>query len=102
MYVKALNALQATPLRINKRVLRWSVDYCVDEKLRFGKFPELEPPEFPKLPEDFESLPEKTQRQLKKDQKDWHVKRRESVANQVVMYDDLGLRMRCLSMNPSQ
>lgn len=88
MYVKAINALQATPLRINKRVLD-ILDYCVDEKLRFGKFPELEPPQFPKLPEDFEYLPEKTQRQLKKDQKDWHVKRRESVANMVVMHDDL-------------
>jgi DNA-directed RNA polymerase len=88
LYVKAINALQATPLRINKRVLG-VLEYCVEEKLRFGKFPELEPPEFPKLPGDFERLPEKTQRQLKRDQKDWHVKRRESVANQVVMYDDL-------------
>ena len=88
LYVKALNALQATPLRINKRVLE-VLEYCVEEKLRFGKFPELEPPQFPKLPDDFDSLPEKTQRQLKRDQKDWHVKRRESVANLVVMSDDL-------------
>lgn len=88
LYVKAINALQNTPLRINKRVLE-VLEHCAEEKLRFGKFPELEPPEFPKLPEDFEDLPEKTQRQLKKDQKDWHVKRRESVANMVVMNDDL-------------
>lgn len=88
LYVKAINALQATPLRVNKRVLK-VLEYCVEEKLRFGKFPELEPPEFPKLPEYFDSLPEKTQRQLKRDQKEWHVKRRESVANQVVMNDDL-------------
>lgn len=88
LYVKALNALQATPLRINKRVLE-VLDYCVSEKVRFGKFPELEPPEFPKLPDDFDSLPEKTQRQLKRDQKHWHVKRRESVANLVVMHNDL-------------
>ena len=88
LYVKALNALQATPLRINKKVLD-VVDYCVKEKLRFSKFPELEPPVFPKLPEDFEDLHERTQRQLRRDQKDWHVKRRESVANLVVMNDDL-------------
>jgi DNA-directed RNA polymerase len=88
LYVRALNALQATPLRINKRVLE-VLDFCAQEKLRFGKFPELEPPAFPKLPEDFEELPEKTQRQLKRDQKDWHIKRRESVANMVVMNDDL-------------
>lgn len=88
MYVRAINALQATPLRINKRVLK-VLDYCARERIRFGKFPELEPPIFPKLPEDFEDLPEKTQRQLKKDQKDWHIKRRESVANLVVMNDDL-------------
>lgn len=88
LYVKSINALQATPLRINKRVLD-VLDYCVSEKLRFSKFPDLEPPEFPKLPDDFDSLPEKTQRQLKRDQKDWHLKRRESVANLVVMNDDL-------------
>lgn len=88
LYVRAINALQDTPLRINKRVLD-VLDWCVSEKLRFGKFPELEPPIFPKLPENFDGLPEKQQRQLKKDQKDWHVKRRESVANLVVIDDDL-------------
>ena len=88
LYVKALNALQATPLRINKKVLD-VVDYCVKEKLRFSKFPELEPPVFPKLPDDFEDLHEQTQRQLRRDQKEWHIKRRESVANLVVMNDDL-------------
>ena len=88
LYVKAINALQATPLRINKRVLD-VLDYCVSEKLRFSQFPELEPPVFPKLPDDFEDLPENKQRQLRRDQKGWHVKRRESVANLVVMNDDL-------------
>lgn len=88
LYVKAINALQATPLRINKRVLE-VLDYCVSEKLRFSQFPELEPPVFPKLPDDFEDLPENKQRQLRRDQKGWHVKRRESVANLVVINDDL-------------
>lgn len=87
-YLRALNALQATPLRINKRVLE-VLNWVVREKCRFGKFPELEPPIFPKLPDDFEDLPEKTQIQLKRDQKQWHVKRRESVANLVVMREDL-------------
>ena len=88
LYVKAINALQATPLRINKRILE-VLDYCVSEKLRFSKFPELEPPVFPKLPDDFDDLPENKQRQLRRDQKGWHVKRRESVANLVVINDDL-------------
>ena len=93
LYVKAINALQDTPLRINKRVLE-AVEYCCQERLRFGKFPELEPPIFPKLPEDFEDLEERTQRQLKRDQKDWHRKRRESVANLVVMQDDIKIAKR--------
>ena len=88
LYVKAINALQATPLRINKRVLE-VLEYCADERLRFGKFPELDPPIFPKLPDNFDELEEKTQRQIKRDQKDWHRKKRESVANLVVMRDDI-------------
>lgn len=88
LYVRAINALQATPLRINKRVLE-VLDHCTQEKLRFAKFPELEPPQFPKLPEDFDSLPEKQQQQLKWDQKDWHVKKREALSNLVVIHDDL-------------
>ena len=88
LYVKALNALQATPLRINKRVLD-VVEWCSQEKLRFGKFPDLEPHQFPKLPDDYESLPEETVSQIRRDQKQWHTKRREIIANVAVMYDDL-------------
>ncbi len=87
-YVRAINALQATPLRINKRVLD-VLKYCVEKKIRFYKFPELEPPVFPKLPKDFQSLPEKQQNQLKWDQKDWHVKKREAISNLAVLTDDL-------------
>ena len=88
LYIKAINALQATPFRINRRVLD-VLDYCVTEKVRIPKFPELEPPEFPKLPDNFEDLDQKEQFQRKRDQKDWHIKRRESVANLVVMNEDL-------------
>lgn len=87
-YVRALNAVQATPLKINKGVLD-AVEWCVDSKQVFAKFPELQPPAIPQLPEDETVVSQDYIRQLKADRKAWHVKRRECVANLAVIDSDL-------------
>lgn len=86
-YVEALNAVQATPLKINQGILE-AVDWCIDTGQVFAKFPELKPPAIPEMPED-EEVTEEYKRQIRADRKAWHIKRRECVANLAVIDSDL-------------
>jgi len=87
-YLQALNALQATPLKVNPTTLA-ALEWVSAEGKRFGKFPEMEPPELPRLPEDASGLSEEYIQQIRKDQKAWHVKRIEAKANVQVIACDL-------------
>ena len=84
-YVKALNAVQATPLKINDDVLS-VLEWATENRLSFGKFPEMIAPAFPKTPENIAEMDPEIAMQLKKDQKAWHGKAREADANQGNMY----------------
>jgi DNA-directed RNA polymerase len=86
-YVEALNAVQATPLKINLGILK-AVEWCIDTNQVFAKFPELKPPAIPEMPED-EEVTEEYKRQIRSDRKAWHIKRRECVANLAVIDSDL-------------
>ena len=56
-WVRALNALQATPLSINEQVLE-AVQWCWDNKKQgLNKFPRHSLPERPRLPEDWQLMP---------------------------------------------
>ena len=69
-FIRALNAIQATPLKVNTEVLR-AVEWAWEEGLRFGKFPIGQPPEFPTLPENWREMPEAKVTRIKKDQAKW-------------------------------
>ena len=84
-YAKALNAVQATPLMINDDVLS-VLEWATENRLSFGKFPEMIAPAFPKTPENIAEMDPEIAMQLKKDQKAWHGKAREADANQGNMY----------------
>ena len=84
-YVTALNALQATPLKINKEVLE-ALDWVTKENKRFGSFPEREAPAYPRVQE---GVSEAEALQVKKEQKAWPSKRAEALANQRVLQNDL-------------
>ena len=87
-YVTALNALQATPLKVNTKVVE-VIKWIRDEGIRYEGFPELEPPVYPQLPEDVNGHSEEFIHQLRKDRKDWFIKRRECVTNVAVLQEDL-------------
>jgi DNA-directed RNA polymerase len=84
-YVTALNALQATPLKINKEVLE-ALDWVTQENKRFGSFPEREAPAYPRVQE---GASEAEANQVKKEQKAWPSKKAEALANQRVLQNDL-------------
>ena len=87
-YVRALNALQATPLAVNTAivdVVRW----VKDENMRYTDFPDLSPPAYPELPQDQSSHTEDYIRQLRDDRKAWYIKRRECITNMAVLQEDL-------------
>ena len=79
-YVKALNAVQATPLKINTDVLN-ALEWAEETQLSFGKFPEMVAPDFPRTPANIDDLDPEIASQLKRDQKSWHAKAREADAN---------------------
>ena len=79
-YVKALNALQATPLKVNNDILE-ALEWVHESRLVFGKFPEVIAPAFPKTPENIEELTDESRSELKREQKSWHGKVREADAN---------------------
>ena len=79
-YVKALNAVQATPLKINTDVLN-ALEWAEETQLSFGKFPEMVAPDFPRTPANIDDLDPEIASQLKRDQKSWHTKAREADAN---------------------
>jgi len=79
-YVKALNAVQATPLKTNTDVLS-ALEWAEETQLSFGKFPEMVAPKFPRTPANIDDLDPEISAQLKRDQKAWHAKAREADAN---------------------
>jgi len=87
-YVRAVNALQATPLAINDTVVD-AVQWCWDEAKMFSNFPAAEAPARPVLPDDYEGLSDKVKSQHRAGLRKWHLKRREVVANRHCMQSDL-------------
>ncbi len=68
-YVEAINAIQATPLQINKYVLE-AVNWSWDNAMVFGKFPRKEKIEHLRRPEEWEDMSDF-------DKKGWTLKARE-------------------------
>lgn len=87
-YVKAINALQATPLKINMKVVE-VIKWIRDEGKRFEGFPDLDPPEQTPYPENPDEHSEEYISQVRKDRKKWHGKKREAVTNVCVLQEDL-------------
>jgi DNA-directed RNA polymerase len=89
LYVKALNALQATPLSINEDMLE-VLQWCWEKELTFGKFPKQTPPEFPRLPKDFAtSMSIEAIAQVKEDQREQRKTAQEIKGTSAVMRQDL-------------
>ena len=87
-YVRAVNALQATPLSINGDVLR-VVQWCWDERKQLGKFPTQDLPERPRMPENWQELKPEVIAEIKAD-----IRRHQKLVTQVkgaaeVMRQDL-------------
>lgn len=87
-YVRAVNALQATPLSINGTVVD-AVKWCFDEGKMFKKFPASKAPPRPVLPDNYDDLTSKVKAQHRAGLRKWHLKRREVVANRHCMQSDL-------------
>jgi len=87
-YVRALNALQATPMSINEPILE-AVQWCWDERKQFGKFPAQDLPEFPRLPEDHESMDRELKAAIKEDQRDFRKTVKQVKGAAAVMRQDL-------------
>jgi DNA-directed RNA polymerase len=87
-YVTALNALQATPLKVNTQIVD-VIKWVRDGGLRYEGFPELVPPPYPQMPEDETKHNEEYIHQLRKDRKQWFIKKRECVTNVAVLQEDL-------------
>jgi DNA-directed RNA polymerase len=87
-YVRAVNALQATPLAINGTVVD-AVEWCFDEGKMFKKFPASKAPPRPVLPDNYDDLTSKVKAQHRAGLRKWHLKRREVVANRHCMNSDL-------------
>lgn len=87
-YVRAVNALQATPLSINRDVLE-VVQWCWDERKQLGKFPTQDLPERPRMPENWQELKPEVIAEIKAD-----IRRHQKLVTQVkgaaeVMRQDL-------------
>ena len=87
-YVRAVNALQATPLSINTDVLE-VVQWCWDERKQLGKFPTQDLPERPRMPENWQDLEPQVIAEIKAD-----IRRHQKLVTQVkgsaeVMRQDL-------------
>jgi len=87
-YVTALNALQATPLTVNRHVTE-AIVWCYENKLEPNDFPIMSPPDYPVYPQDPENHDEAYLRQVIKDRKKWHEIKREAQSNLVVMNEDI-------------
>ncbi len=88
-YVEAINAIQATPLKINTYVLE-AVERCWQNAEVFGKFPRATQIEFPPKPEVFSDLTSKQQQAYVKTVKEVREKNREINAARLLMLQDLG------------
>ena len=87
-YVRAVNALQATPLSINTDILE-VVRWCWDERKQLGKFPTQDLPERPRMPENWQELEPEVIAEIKAD-----IRRHQKLVTQVkgaaeVMRQDL-------------
>ena len=87
-YVEALNAVQETPLKINKGILE-AVEWAIHTNQVFSKFPEVKPPKIPTMPDEDAKVSDDYRRQIRADRKDWWTKKRECVANLAVIDSDL-------------
>jgi len=87
-YVRAVNAIQATPLAINDAILE-VVQWCWDERKQLGKFPTQDLPERPRMPENWQELEPQVIAEIKAD-----IRRHQKLVTQVkgaaeVMRQDL-------------
>ena len=88
VFARALNALQATPLSINQPILE-AVEWCWGQRQAFGKFPAQDPPEFPRLPEDHDTMDVDLKAAIKEDQRAFFKTRTEIQGTTNVMKQDL-------------
>ena len=88
-YVEAINAIQATPLKINTYVLE-AVERCWQNAEVFGKFPRATQIEFPKKPKVFSDLTSEEQQLYVQEVKEVREKNRELNAARMLMLQDLG------------
>ena len=87
-FVTALNALQATPLAVNKDVVE-VIKWIRDEKLTYEQFPDLDPPAYPEISADVLTPTEDMYAQIRKDRKAWFVTKRECISNVSVLQEDI-------------
>jgi DNA-directed RNA polymerase, mitochondrial len=88
-YLEAINAIQATPLTINKYVLE-AVEWTWQESKVLGKFPRKDAIPFPERVENFEQLDKKDQQQYVSSVKEVRLKNREIDGARALMMQDLG------------
>jgi DNA-directed RNA polymerase len=88
VYVRALNALQATPLSINQPILE-AVQWTWGQRHSFGKFPAQDLPEFPRLPADHETMDVNLKAAIKEDQREFFKTKTELQGTTNVMKQDL-------------
>ena len=79
-YVTALNALQDTPLMINREVFS-VLEWVMKSDVRLNNFPETATPPFPKSPKNIDEMAPELVSELRREQKEWRSKVREADAN---------------------
>ena len=87
-YARAVNALQATPLAINREMLE-VVEWCWQAQMQLGKFPLSTLPDRPKLPEDHMTMDRKLKAEIKADIRKHFALERQVKGGAAVMRQDL-------------
>ena len=87
-HFRALNALQESRFCINEDMLE-IVQWCWETRQSFGKFPKRDLPDFPRLPDDHETMCKTLKKAIKEDQREWRNTLRRVKGAEVVMTQDL-------------
>ena len=87
-FLKALNIIQSTPLKINTFVLE-AVQWTFRENKSFGKFPRKDMLEVPEKPEDFEDMDWKDKRRFLDDRREIQERNNEIGGSNTVMSQDI-------------
>ena len=87
-YIRALNALQATPLSINEPILE-ALQWCWYERKHFGKFPAQDLPAYPSLPDGYEGGNLELEKTVRADQREYRNTQKQIKGSDAVMRQDL-------------